>query len=130
MESKMTNVEAMPERDAVKTYRRGTDVIRIEYVTGWDVLRRYLIIGSWFGHGLMIVYGIFFGLSYGGFGGIQFFTNMFLLEHTGLFSAVLGLILGTFIGLVCVWAICVIFAAALSLLFYWLRFRSFPTPPE
>jgi hypothetical protein len=126
----MIDAGPMQEHKTVKAHRRGSDVIRVEYVTAWDACRRYVIIGSWFGHVLMVVYGVFFGLSYGGFGGIQFFTNMFMLEHTGMVAAVLGLILGTFIGLVCVWAICVIFASFLGLVFYWLRFRSFPTPPE
>lgn len=114
----------------VKAARRGGDVIRVEYITAWGACRHYVIVGSWFGHVLMVVYGIFFGLSYGGFGGIQFFTNMFLLEHTGMVAAVIGLVLGSFIGLVCVWAICVIVTSSLGLLVYWLRFRSFPTPPE
>jgi len=126
----MMEVEPLEEYKTSNARRRGTDIIRVEYITAWDACRRYVIIGSWFGHVLMVVYGVFFGLSYGGFGGIQFFTNMFLLEHTGTFAAVLGLILGTFIGLICVWAICVIFTSFLGLIFYWLRFRSFPTPPE
>lgn len=126
----MTDVERMQEPNANATARRGSDVIRVEYVTAWSACRRYVVIGSWFGHGLMLVYGIFFGLSYGGFGGIQFFTNMYLLEHTGMVAAVIGLVLGTFIGLVCVWAICVIVTSSLALLFYWFRFRSFPTAPE
>jgi len=126
----MTNVEPMQKLETVGIARRGGDVIRVEYITAWSACRHYVVVGSWFGHVLMLVYGIFFGLSYGGFGGIQFFTNMFLLEHTGMIAAVIGLVCGTFIGLVCVWAICVIITSSLGLLFYWLRFRSFPTPPE
>ena len=35
----MTYVEPNPDQDIIKTYRRGTDIIKIEYVTAWSACR-------------------------------------------------------------------------------------------
>ena len=110
--------------------RRGTDVVHVEQLTAWQLLRRYLMIGSWIGTGVFVLYGLFAGVSYGGFGGIQFFTDMFLLDYLGRVSALAGVVMGIFIGVVCVWAICVIFGAAIGSLVYYLKFKSFPAPQE
>ena len=110
--------------------RRGTDVIRVETITAYESLRRHLIVGSWFGHVLFLVYGIFLGFSYGGLGGIQFFSNLFLFEQLGSWASLLGMLMGIFIGLVCVWTICVICSALVGGLVYWTKYRSFPAKPK
>jgi hypothetical protein len=119
--------EAAPAQ-AVK--RRGSDVVLVQELTAWQLLRRYLLTGSWIGTGVFVLYGIFAGASYGGFGGVQFFTDMFLLDYFGRLSALAGMVMGVFIGLVCVWAICVILGAAIGSLVYYLKFKSFPAPQE
>lgn len=94
----------------------------------WQTLRNHLKVGSWFGHAAFAVYGLWFAISYGGFGGIQYFADMFLIEQLGRnFAALLGLVFGVFIGLLCVWAICVIVAAFIGAVVYFIRFKSFPS---
>lgn len=94
----------------------------------WRILRNHLKVGSWFGHAAFAVYGLWFAISYGGFGGIQYFSDMFLIELLGRnFAALLGLVFGIFIGLICVWAICVIVAAFVGAVVYFIRFKSFPS---
>lgn len=110
--------------------RRGTDVIRVETITAYESLRRHLIVGSWIGHAVFLVYGIFLGFSYGGLGGIQFFSSLYLFEQLGSWAALLGMLMGIFIGLVCVWAICVILSAMVGGFVYWAKYRSFPTKPK
>lgn len=94
------------------------------------MLRRHIVVASWYGHGLFIVYGMFAGFYYGGFGGVQFFSDMFLLDYLGKLPTLLGAVCGVFIGLVCVWAICVVAAGAVGVLVYWVRYRSLPLPPQ
>lgn len=110
--------------------RRGSDVIQVEALTAWDLLRRHLIVGSWFGHALFLAWGVLFGVSYGVLGGFEFFTSMFLLDRVEAFAGMAGIVLGVFIGVVCVWTICVILAAGIGAAVYWARFRSFPMPPQ
>jgi hypothetical protein len=123
-------VEPVAVEPAPIIKRRGGDVIAVEEVTAWKLLRRYLVTGSWIGMAVFVLYGIFAGVSYGGFGGIQFFTDMFLLDYLGRLSALAGVIMGIFIGVVCVWAICVIFGAAIGALVYYIKYKSFPAPQE
>jgi hypothetical protein len=108
--------------------RRGDDVLYAEKVTSWQALRHHMLAGSWVGNLLFLVNGVFFGFYYGGFGGMEFFSDMWLLDRTGAFADMLGAVLGIFIGLLCVWAILVIAGAACGTFVYWFRYRSFPTP--
>ncbi|MBN2082913.1 hypothetical protein JW859_12010 [bacterium] len=117
----------MTESQDIRSRRRGGDVVAVESLTTMEVLRRHIVVGSWFGHMLFVVWGMFFGFSYGGFGGMRFFTDMYLLDQLGSFSSLIGVLFGTFIGVVCVWAICVIVGAFGGALVYWFKFRSFPT---
>jgi hypothetical protein len=110
--------------------RRGSDVVQVEALTAWDVLRRYIVVGSWFGHALFLAWGVFFGISYGILGGYEFFTDMYLVDRIGALAGLVGIIMGVFIGVVCVWTICVILAAGIGAGVYWVRFRSFPMPPR
>lgn len=110
--------------------RRGSDVVYVETLTAHKLLRRYIYIGSWFGLAVFIIYGLWAGVSYGGFGGIQFFTDMFLLDELGSLSPLVGVVLGVFIALVCVWAICVILGAFVGALVYRFKFKSFPMPQD
>lgn len=112
------------------TRRRGSDIVHVEEVTAWKLLRRYLVTAGWIGNLVFAVNGIFFGFYYGGFGGIRFFDDMWLLDRIGSFSAMLGLVVGVCIGVICVWALCVIISACTGALVYWMRFKSFPVSPQ
>ena len=105
--------------------RRGSDLVTL---TSWDLLRRHIAIGGWFGNGLFLVYGILYGLAYGTVGGVMFFNDMYLIDELGSLQTVIGVIFGTMIGLICVWAICVILGAFIGALVYWFKYRSFPMP--
>jgi hypothetical protein len=107
--------------------RRGTD---IHQLSAWEVFRRYLVISSWFGNAGFVVYGLYLGFSYGGFGGIKFFSSMFLLDRLGSLTSFVGAILGIVIGLICVWTLFIIFAACFAALAYWSVHRSIPSPPR
>ena len=110
--------------------RRGSDIIHVETITAYESLRRHLIIGSWVGHALFLLYGIFLGFSYGGLGGIQFFSSLYLFEQLDSWAALLGMLMGVFIGLVCVWTIFVIGAAMVGGFIYWAKHRSYPAKPK
>lgn len=117
----MTEANKSPEQ-----HRRSTDLASVEKLTSWDLLRRHLIVGSWFGHLLFILYGILYGASYGVVGGIGFFKDMYLLDQLGTFNTFMGIVCGAFIGLVCVWAICAILGSVVGSMVYWFKYRSFP----
>ena len=108
--------------------RRGTDVVAVEELTAWNVLRRYVAVGGWIGQVVFVLYGIYAGLSFGAFGGLQFFTDMYLFDYVAPASKAIGIVFGMVVGLVCVWAICVVAASAVGALVYWIIYRSFPTP--
>jgi len=108
--------------------RRGSDVAHIERLTSYDLLRRHIVVGSWFGHALFFFYGILYGMAYGTVGGLMFFNDMYLIDLLGSLQTIIGIVFGSFIGLVCVWAICVILGAFIGTLVYWFKYRSFPVP--
>lgn len=110
--------------------RRGSDIVRVEEITASSLLRRYIIIGSWVGQILFVLYGIYLGLSFGAVGGLQFFTDMIVMDYLGGAAKILGVAMGIFVGLVCVWAIFVIVAAACGAAVYWFKYKSFPAPEK
>ena len=111
-------------------HRRGTDVVAVEQLTAYKLYRRYILIGSWIGHVLFLVNGAYIGISFGGFGGIQFFSHMWLLDRTGNFAAFFGMLAGIFIAVVCVWALGVIACSFIAGLVYWFQYRSIPVAME
>lgn len=96
----------------------------------YQLLRRHIAIGGWFGNILFITVGIFFGFYIGGFGGAKFFEELFLVDLTGPVAAILGSVVGIITGTLSVWAILVIFCAFGGALTYLIRFKSFPSPIE
>lgn len=110
--------------------RRGSDVITVEHLTAYQLYRRYLIIGSLIGHVLFVVNGAYIAFSFGGFGGIQFFSQMWLLDRIRNYAAFFGMLAGIFIAAICVWALGVIACAFIAGCLYWLRYRSIPVSVE
>jgi hypothetical protein len=110
--------------------RRGSDVVVVEQLTAHQLYRRYLIVGSWIGHVLFVVNGSYIAFSYGGFGGIQFFSHMWLLDRASNYAALFGMLAGIFIAAICVWALGVILCAIIASLVYWFRYRSIPVAVE
>jgi hypothetical protein len=110
--------------------RRGTDILHKEELTAWQVLRRHIIVGSWFGMAFFAVIGIQFGFYLGGYGGAKFFEVLFLMDLTGPVAALTGSIIGIIVGTLSVWAILIIISAFCGALVYWLKYRSFPSPPK
>jgi len=110
--------------------RRGSDVVAVEQLTAYQLYRRYLIIGSWIGHALFVVNGAYIAFSFGGFGGIQFFSHMWLLDRVSNYAAFFGMLAGIFIAAICVWALSVIFCAFIATLVYWFKYRSIPVAVE
>ena len=108
--------------------RRGSDIVTAERLTSYELLRRHLVVGSWFGHLLFLLYGVIYGAAYGIVGGIRFFADMFWLDQLGSLNTFIGMVFGAFIGLVCVWTICVLLGSFAGALVYWYKFRSFPMP--
>ena len=91
-----------------------------------SALRRHIVIGSWLGHTIFLTYGIFYGISYGVVGGIGFFADMYLIDQLGSLPTLIGMVFGAFIGLICVWALCVLIASFGGALVYLLKYKSFP----
>jgi len=110
--------------------RRGTDILHKEELTAWQVLRRHITVGSWFGMAFFAVIGIQFGFYLGGYGGAKFFEVLFLMDLTGPVAALTGSIVGIIVGTLSVWAILIIISAFCGALVYWLKYRSFPSPPK
>lgn len=104
--------------------------VRRAPITRWEDYRLHVRLGSLFGNVVFVLFGIYVGVSFGGFGGIKYFSSMYLLDRTGSLAAIFGLCAGILIGVLCVWAIFVITAAGVGALIYWLRARTIPTPPE
>ena len=89
-------------------------------------LRHYQLLGSMVGNVSFIFGGIALAFYYGGFGGMQFFAHMWLLDQLGNFAALFGVAAGIFIALICVWTLNVIFWSALGTLLYYSKHHSFP----
>lgn len=96
----------------------------------YQLLRRHIAIGGWFGNILFLFVGIFFGFYIGGFGGAKFFEELFLVDLTGPVAAMVGSVVGVITGTLSVWAIMVIMCAFGGALTYLIRFGSFPSPIE
>lgn len=96
----------------------------------YQMLRRHIAIGGWFGNILFATVGVFFGFFIGGFGGVRFFEELFLIDLTGPVAALIGSVVGVITGTLSVWAILVIVCAFGGALTYLIRFGSFPSPNE
>lgn len=96
--------------------------------SNYEILRWHIQIGSWVGHILFLTIGTQFAWYLGGYGGAKFFEVLFLMDLTGTFAAVVGIVIGVIVGTLSVWGICVIVCSAFGALAYWLKYRSFPSP--
>lgn len=111
------------ERERRQGGRRASDQ-RSDY----EILRWHIQVGSWAGHVLFLTVGTQFAWYLGGYGGAKFFEVLFLMDLTGTFAAVTGMIIGVTVGTLSVWGILVIVCSAIGALTYWLKYRSFPSP--
>jgi hypothetical protein len=91
--------------------------------------RRYINVGGMFGNLAFLVGGVFVGFFYGGIGGTRFFEELFLIKQVGSLATLAGSVLGVLMGLVCVWAICVVVFACGGAMLFWARYRRWPPPP-
>ena len=101
-----------------------------EELTAWQMLRRYLVVASWFGNLLFLVIGVWFGFYLGGYGGAKFFEVLFLMDLTGPIAAITGSIIGVVIGSLSIWAILIVVSGFFGALVYWIKYRSFPAPSK
>ena len=120
----------MSKKSEVMPKRRGTDILQKEELTAWQVLRRHILVGSWFGLAFFAVIGIQFGFYLGGYGGAKFFQVLFLMDLTGPVAALIGSVVGIFVGVLSVWGIMIITCSFGGAMVYWIKYRSFPTPPK
>ena len=111
------------------SYRRAyPDRRRGDRRSNYETLRWHIQVGSWVGHALFLIIGTQFAWYLGGYGGAKFFEVLFLVDLTGPFAAIVGMLVGVVVGTLSVWGICVIVCSACGALTYWIKYRSFPSP--
>lgn len=96
--------------------------------TAYEVFRWHIQVGSWVGHALFLVIGTQFAWYLGGYGGAKFFEVLFLMDLTGPFAAITGMVIGVIVGTLSIWGILVVVCSALGAFTYWIKYRSFPAP--
>jgi hypothetical protein len=96
--------------------------------TAYEIFRWHIQVGSWVGHALFLVIGTQFAWYLGGYGGAKFFEVLFLMDLTGPFAAVTGMVIGVIVGTLSIWGILVVVCSALGAFTYWIKYRSFPAP--